>query len=72
MQKLKPCPFCGGEGEIQHSIYRTAPDFGYERMPQFDSWYVKCKECLFARLPYWGNTEYDTKEQAVDAWNTRV
>lgn len=30
MTRLKPCPFCGGAGEIKY---------------QFGNWYVKCKVC---------------------------
>jgi hypothetical protein len=69
--KLKPCPFCGGKAELQECLFQTAPDCGYERVPSYDSFYVHCNGCSFARLPYWGTSNYNTREQAIEAWNTR-
>lgn len=55
---LLPCPFCGGEAKLSH--YETFDN---------DEWAVECMgvceiqpaTCLFF-----------TKEQAIEAWNTRA
>ena len=57
MAELKPCPFCGGEAELNHSITGT----------YFD---VVCKDpyCRgFTRV-----CNYSTEEKAIEAWNRRV
>ena len=56
--ELLPCPFCGGEAKLSH--YETFDN---------DEWAVECMgvceiqpaTCLFF-----------TKEQAIEAWNTRT
>jgi len=70
-EKLKSCPFCGGEGEIVHNKYMESPDVGNARIPELDDWYVCCKQCRFARLPQWGTCNYYTKEDAIRGWNDR-
>ena len=70
-EKLKSCPFCGGEGEIVHNIYMESPDVGNARIPELDDWYIHCKKCRFARLPQWGTCNYCTKEDAIRGWNDR-
>ena len=55
--KLKPCPFCGGEALIYtNTIIKNLPTYS-----------VYCSEC-YART--YGM--YDTKEQAIENWNRRV
>ena len=58
-EKLKPCPFCGSEAEV--------------RTDENDEYYVSCTEC-FALVGYCADTwaEYETEEEAIDAWNTRT
>lgn len=53
-EKLKPCPFCGGEAEITKTY---AFDYYF---------YVGCQRCR-VETGY-----YDTEEEAINAWNTRV
>jgi len=61
MDKLKPCPFCGGEAEAFHPHSVAG------------GWYAECYaeyndgECCEARTAI-----YDTAEEAIKAWNTRA
>ena len=64
--KLKPCPFCGGEGKVAYEDW---------------VWCIRCENC-FARSEGWssGNASkedlyYTIQESvlaAVNAWNRRV
>lgn len=66
MDKLKTCPFCGGEAQV--TIYGIS-DRTYS---------VHCQSC-FAMMGHeertWsglrGKLFYSTEEEAVDAWNKR-
>lgn len=77
MEKLKPCPYCGGEADIQHkSFYMSS------------AYCVECKVCrtrtklVFAdTIGYkvvdnkFKETRYDTLtaiKMVVDLWNRRV
>ena len=59
-EKLKPCPFCGGEGIVQ------AIDF-YPDYSDPPIWWVACDICGAHTDEYEG----DTEAEAVKAWNTR-
>jgi len=52
-EKLLPCPFCGGEAEI-------------ERLEDPTIWFVDCSQCK-CQL----DETYETKEDVIEAWNTR-
>ncbi len=54
-EKLKLCPFCGGEAEL-----RKYPD---------DSWDVTCKNKNCNRVVMTAITQ--TKERAIELWNKR-
>ena len=57
---LKPCPFCGGKGEIKNEII-----WGEHRT------YVRCKEC-FCRTDYIVvSPSYCSEEKAAERWNMR-
>ena len=57
MSKLKPCPFCGGEGCIQrHEFVGCTDTFG-----------VGCLDCCCAPRQF-----YDTEKDATEAWNRRA
>lgn len=62
-EKLKPCPFCGGEANIiSHSVYRS---FIY---------YCSCsnQECHgFCSWTFEYSFGFKDKEKAIIAWNTR-
>ena len=80
MSELKPCPFCGGEAEID-SYYSTA----FDRIIGL----VKCKSCGLKKygetnvsaymvdtsapdFPEWKKQAYETVENsAIEAWNDR-
>jgi len=61
-KELKPCPFCGGNSEAFHHLTISR-----------DYWYVECyteyndNECCESRT-----CEFDTYENAKEAWNTRI
>ena len=57
-EKLKPCPFCGGEAYIQSAFY----DYMHY-------WCIceVCKAGAYAKSP-----DDDTAEGAIKAWNTRI
>lgn len=62
-EALKPCPFCGGEGRVEHCRC------GY---------YVKCLDCGIAfddesKADVTGCFEpFATEQEAVSAWNSEV
>lgn len=57
MMELKPCPFCGGEAILRN----------------FDGADYKC-ECTnnFCQASYMIGMNYDTEEDAIEAWNRRI
>ena len=58
MEELKNCPFCGGKAKI-FNIYAS----GF--IPKcLNSYYLDSCNCSLG--------EYETKEQAIKAWNTRA
>ena len=58
MERLKPCPFCGGEASIDWSYHLCAAPVTYN---------VECRRCT-AKIEY----PYDSEEEAVMAWNRRA
>ena len=55
---LKPCPFCGGIPVVQETA---------------NSWCnVICDKCGAMTACFLNNSEYSSKERAVEAWNRRV
>ena len=68
MQKLKPCPFCGGEAYIVEGNYDSWED-GYA---------IRCSNCAltFGASGRIGETYewmcvYKTEAEAIEAWNAR-
>lgn len=59
MANLKPCPFCGGEAELESRFF----PYSY---PTQDWYYVYCKSCNVQV------DEYESKEKAIEAWNKRA
>ena len=59
MGELKPCPFCGGEAEIEvnHTDYTNG-----EHTTTYEP---KCNDCLLSRQPL------QCKKTAINAWNQR-
>ena len=59
MHELKSCPFCGSSAFLAEYDYEI--DYGYVA-----THVVECNGCHTTTF------EYDTEEQAADAWNRRV
>lgn len=57
MDKLKPCPFCGGEAELIHDELFS---------------FVKCKMCSAEARIVKVSARYCADEIAVEAWNRRI
>ena len=58
--KLKPCPFCGGEAALHKIAF-----FKHEA-------YVRCKTCGVRTLEFSSATMEDAKLKAIEAWNRRA
>lgn len=54
--KLKPCPFCGGEAKL-HEAYDIEGNHAV--------WRILCTECNMV------TAYYNTPDCVVDAWNRR-
>ena len=67
MDKLNPCPFCGGEGHTSKSIGQCL------HRPSRNGWHVYCGDCqtLFGYDDDYAGI-YETEKQAVEAWNRRI
>lgn len=57
MDKLKPCPFCGGEGCVQEHVFK-----GYS-----STYGVVCLDCCCETRQF-----FKTEEMAISAWNRRA
>lgn len=67
MDKLKPCPFCGGEA------YYRKPE--HLKGTAFDIMRIECKKCgaaPYAVEVYEFDTEADKKEAIARFWNRRA
>ncbi len=61
MEKLKPCPFCGGEAIVEETKSTT---YFKRELP----YRVKCKMCHCA-LAY---QFFASEQEAIAAWNRRA
>ena len=60
MEKLKPCPFCG----VDAKLFDTESIYG-------NYFWVEC--CgLDCPIPEIVTEDYETKQEAIRVWNTRV
>ena len=57
-EKLKPCPFCGGEAEL----FTIPANYGLSPI----RWVIRCKKGCCEQIPH--ISDHD----AVFAWNKRV
>lgn len=62
-EKLLPCPFCGGEGEIG--------EVGNAYPLEEGSWFVACKSCRATSKLIFPVKE-DVRGLVIEAWNTRA
>lgn len=56
--ELKCCPFCGARGTVRKKINLKA-------------WIVECSN-VKCPASYMIGYDYDSKEEAIEAWNRRV
>ena len=63
MTELKPCPFCGGKAEIQHTGKNS--EYG-------ECAFVACKECGANSRMVNKAFKYCADDKAIEAWNRRV
>lgn len=64
MEKIKPCPFCGGEARIN-----------YERIPGEDRGYwaqIICNVCHGRSGGVWAGSYNAAERKEVKAWNRRA
>jgi Lar family restriction alleviation protein len=59
MAELKPCPFCGSKAFLSEFVYDL--ELGRVKMQ-----FVECNGCHATTY------EYDTEEEAIEAWNRRA
>ena len=59
MEKLKPCPFCGGDALL-------ARDYA-----GFGATYIKCKKCGLESIRFIKSFEVASDDEAVKFWNRR-
>lgn len=63
MAELKPCPFCGGEAELEHP-HSFGVSFEYSG--------VRCIKCRARIEPILKSFSYSSDELAIEAWNRRT
>lgn len=72
-EALKPCPFCGGEasdrGVVHYSRNREPHEWFADGTPVYDAYFCNCISCGANNK---GIIGYQTKREAVKAWNTRA
>jgi len=62
MDKLRPCPFCGGEA-IEATLSNACDTaYGVSCWGEFNS------DCIGLSINAW----YEDREDAIKAWNTRT
>ena len=57
-EALKPCPFCGSKGELHQKR-------------SLETWIVECTKNS-CPASYMIGYDYDTSEEAIEAWNRRT
>ena len=62
MEKLKPCPFCGGQAGV-----------GQLKSGKFPRYSVQCfNQYCFASASSCFGRKYSTEADAIEAWNRRA
>jgi len=57
--KLLPCPFCGGEAEMNYSVFSKCEA------------YARCKCCGARTMEFSSASLQDARLKAIQSWNTR-
>jgi Lar family restriction alleviation protein len=70
-EELKPCPFCGGKASDRGKMkYHKSHDaFFADGTRILKSYFVNCIVCGVSNK---GLVGHQTREKAVDKWNTRT
>ena len=63
-ESLKPCPFCGGEAELQYGGNGSREAAGMS--------FVRCKGCGAIGQKFEVCRRYSSDEKAIEAWNRRA
>ena len=68
MTKLKRCPFCGGEAEVENNgkTHFDEDTMGVVDCTEPDEFWVECEKCGAVI------GVFSTIESAIDGWNTRT
>ena len=69
-EKLKKCPFCGGEAEVIQMPATIAVPEDTKKRGHFTVWCSFC-DLLFGYDEDFGGY-FTTKEDAIEAWNRRA
>lgn len=73
--ELKPCPFCGGDASDAGHIKYSRPlcdTWWSDGTSITEAYYVNCKQCGQVRAPFNLVGGYQTKDEAIAAWNRRA
>lgn len=61
--ELKPCPFCGGKGQLQHTTLMQVKNRDSETAKPLRLYLCGCSDCGAETFPY-----SEAPEKAVDLW----
>ena len=64
LNNIKPCPFCGGKGMLI--------DLNNSYCYYFTPYFVQCKNGPEVCLKFPITDDYQTKNEAIEAWNNRI
>lgn len=62
--KLKPCPFCGGNAKLVHEEQGITVSYVVS--------YILCTVCKATSPTFRISTEYSSDKKAIEAWNSRA
>ena len=66
MNKLLPCPFCGGRASVMFDFKKVKDITENITIERKSVYWVKCNRC---HVSQW---YYPKKSDAIDKWNTRA
>lgn len=79
MEKIKPCPFCGGEPNVYGQEIRDYVNGEWAKETRKEYWiqpfcHMTCMFAMLRSTAYGviGGVRYTSPEAAIKAWNKRV